>query len=71
MSDLEKMATIEILEKPTIISKLKRFLRVIGFFKKYIQKFEQITKFLNNMISIKFDNYQILDINKAQKVLKK
>ena len=38
--DLGKVEAIEALERPTIISKLRGFLRTVGFFRKYIQGFK-------------------------------
>ena len=35
--DLDKIAAIKILERPTIILKLRGFLGVIDFFKKYCE----------------------------------
>ena len=54
--DPDKVTVIEALERPTTISKLRGFLEAVGFFKKYIQGFEQIAKPLNDMTSIKFGN---------------
>ncbi len=54
--DSGKVVAIEALKWPTTISKLKRFLEAVDFFKKYIQEFEQIAKPLNDIILIKFKN---------------
>ncbi len=54
--NLGKVTVIEVLEWSTTISKLRGFLGVIGFFKKYIQGFGQIAKPLNDMTSSKFRN---------------
>ncbi len=54
--DPGKVAAIEALEQPTTISKLRGFLGAVGFFRKYIQGFGQITKLLNDMTSSKFGN---------------
>ncbi len=69
--DLGKVTAIEALERPTTISKLRGFLGVVGFFRKYIQGFGQITKPLNDMISSKFGNCWTLERNAAWKELKK
>ncbi len=55
--DPGKIAAIKALEWPIIILKLRGFLRAVGFFRKYIQGFEQIAKPLNDMTSVKFRNY--------------
>ncbi len=47
--DPGKVAAIKALEWSITISKLRRFLEAVGFFKKYIQGFEQIAKPLNDM----------------------
>ena len=39
ISDLGKVEAIKVLERLTTISKLRGFLGVIGFFRKYIQGF--------------------------------
>ncbi len=54
--DPEKVIAIEALEWPTTISKVRGFLGVVGFFRKYIQGFGQIAKPLNDMTSKKFGN---------------
>ncbi len=69
--DLSKVAAIEALEWPTIILKLRGFLKAVGFFRKYFQGFEQIAKSFNDMISIKFENCWIPEMDEAWKELKK
>jgi len=54
--DLDKIIVIETLERLIIVFKLREFLGVVSFFRKYIQGFEQIAKPLNDMISVKFKN---------------
>ncbi len=54
--DPNKVIAIKVLERPITISKLRGFLGVVDFFRKYIQGFEQIAKPLNDMTSIKFKN---------------
>jgi len=54
--DSGKVTAIKVLEWPTTISKFRGFLKIVSFFRKYIQEFKQIAKPLNNMISIKFRN---------------
>ena len=69
--DLSKVVAIEALEWPTTISKLRGFLEAVGFFRKYIQGFEQIVKSLNDITLIKFENCWTLEIDEAWKELKK
>ncbi len=69
--DPGKVTAIEALKWLTTIFKLRGFLGVVGFFRKYIQRFEQIAKPLNDMISIKFRNCWILEMDEAWKELKK
>ena len=69
--DSGKVAAIKVLEWSTTISKLKEFLGIVGFFRKYIQGFEQIAKPLNDMISIKFGNCWTSEMDEAWKKLKK
>ena len=69
--DPGKVIAIEALEWPTIIFKLRKFLGTVGFFRKYIQGFGQIVKLLNDMISIKFENCWIPEMNEAWKEFKK
>src|SRR6266498_4314180 len=69
--DPGKIAAIKTLERLTTISKLRGFLGAVGFFRKYIQGFGQITKSLNEMTSIKFRNCWTPKIDEAWKELKK
>ena len=65
ISNPGKVITIEALEQLTTILKLRGFLGAVGFFRKYIQGFGQITKPLNNMTSIKFGNCWIPEMDEA------
>ncbi len=69
--DLDKIIVIETLERLIIVFKLREFLGVVSFFRKYIQGFEQIAKPLNDMISVKFKNCWISEMDEAWKELKK
>ncbi len=71
ISDLNKVAAIKILKWPITISKLKEFLKVVDFFRKYIQGFGQIAKLLNNMTLSKFGNFWTLKMDEIWKKLKK
>ncbi len=71
ISDPGKVAIIKALEQPTTIFKFRRFLRAVSFFRKYIQRFKQIAKPLNDMTLVKFENYWIPEMDKAWKELKK
>jgi len=57
MLNLKKIIIIKTLEKTITIFKLRGFLKIISFFKKYIQEFKQITKLLNNITLVRFSNY--------------
>ncbi len=63
--DSDKVTAIKALERPITILKLRGFLKAVGFFRKYIQGFEQIAKLLNDMILIKFKNYWISEIDEV------
>ncbi len=63
--DPGKVTAIEALERPITISKLRGFLGVIGFFRKYIQGFGQIAKPLNDMTSSRFGNCWTPEMDKA------
>ncbi len=63
--NLGKVAAIKTLKWPITILKLRGFLEAVGFFRKYIQGFEQIAKPLNNMILIKFKNCWISEMDEV------